>query len=115
MSKLAGGVINSLCRRLRVPRVLTVTLIFVRVVPASVEGVFLLHLQVEAERGGAIGQTADAAGRPVADLHPHLIAVDGDDLRLMIGHEAAQLFDRDLHRHRRNQMLLEEIVGAGRI
>ena len=108
--------ITSLWRRLRVSRVLTVILIFVRVAPASVDDSAPRSSSICTSRQNVAGRSVRRRSRPdrlVVDLHPHLVAVDGDDPRLVIGHEAAQLFDRDPHRHRRDQMLLEEIVGPG--
>ena len=41
-----------------------------------------------------------------------MIAVDPDDLRTVVGHEAAELLDGHLDRHRRDQHALDELFGS---
>ena len=72
----------------------------------------LFEPQVKLEDDRPVGHTTQVAVAFLGDLQLDVVAVDLEDARLMVGHEATEFLDRHLGGHGRDQRLLDDRVGV---
>ena len=68
--------------------------------------------EVEEKGHGPVGQAAEAAGVLLRGFQLHVVAVDLQDGRPMVGDEAAKFFDGHLQGDGRDQGLLDQLGGV---